>query len=376
MKVFSAFLIFCAFLFTNCQKNNTPVSEETETNVITKTPFENSQFKIERATINLPDGVVKIHFFDEINGICLASGFNDRGLALSGCSLYTTNDHGATWTLSYELGKLGNYIRGYGFEVIDNQSIIAFVGGTIAEAATPEFRQNLIIRSIDKGKTWTTTTIKNTQLRGMTLGADKVLYVVGDGTIDGMYSNNIPTFMSSDDAGLTWKRAPTPFFPNPSNIFFTPSKIFFQGNICDTRNLRLETNDKGVTWKTTQNTENVQSVSFIDKTGYYYSYVVNEMSFSIFKTTDGGDKWSNIRTFTNYLNEIKMLSSTTTLALGSSKGNLSAGFYYSSDAGKTWTDIAVLDNLEASQLITSSFYTPKNGYIVASKKVLYRISFK
>jgi BNR/Asp-box repeat len=374
MKILSAFLIFCALLFTNCKEAATPPEEVT--NIIKTAPFENNQFKIERATINLPDGVVKIHFFDESNGICLASGFNDRGLASSGCSLYTTHDRGATWTLSYELGKMGNYIRGYGFEVIDNQSIVAFVGGTIAEAATTEFRQNLIIRSTNKGKSWTTTTIKNTQLRGLTLGTDKVLYAVGDGTIDGMYSNNIPTFMSSDDAGLTWKRAPTPSFQHPSSIFFTPNKIFFQGNNCDTRNLRLETNDKGATWKNTENTENVQSVSFIDKTGYYYSYVVDQMSFSIFKTIDGGDKWSNIRTFKNYLNEIKMLSPTTTLALGSSKGNLSAGFYYSSDAGKTWTDIEILDNLEASQLITSSFYTSKNGYIAASKNVLYRITFK
>jgi hypothetical protein len=91
MKNITSILFFCVLLFSNCKEPNNTIEDDPK--LIRTTPFENSQFKIERASINLPEAVTKIHFFDENSGICLS----DSG------SIFNTTDRGVTWSLSYKL---------------------------------------------------------------------------------------------------------------------------------------------------------------------------------------------------------------------------------------------------------------------------------
>jgi hypothetical protein len=99
MKILSVFIVFCALVFTNCQKSNANADEADATNIKTA-PFENSQFRIERASTNLPEATTKIHFFDESNGICLTGGvfstFEVNNAHKAGGSIYTTNNGGLT----------------------------------------------------------------------------------------------------------------------------------------------------------------------------------------------------------------------------------------------------------------------------------------
>jgi photosystem II stability/assembly factor-like uncharacterized protein len=383
MKILSAFLIFSTLIFTNCSKSGPSISEETETNVITKAPFENNQFKMERASINLPQNAIKIHFFDETNGICLADGgmtplTPSIGFTATTAGIFTTNDRGLTWTLSFTLAKSNNFIRPMGFEVMDNKTVVAFIGGSRVTSTDDEIHTNILIRSADRGKTWTTTTIKNTYLCGLTRSTDNLLYALGQNGTDSLYTSQ-NTFLSSKDGGLTWDRSVIniPFSPI-GNIFSLGSKkLVILSDYCNLDNYRYNSADNGLNWQFNKGgIEYILGISYSDKIGYNLSNVNTKLIYNIYQTTDGGEKWMNIRTFTNQITEVKALSPTAAIILGREKGNNNAGFYYTSDAGKTWTDMTILDNLDSGQLIASSFYTPKDGYIVASKNVLYRISFK
>jgi photosystem II stability/assembly factor-like uncharacterized protein len=385
MKILSAFLIFCVLLFTNCKEATTPPEEVT--NIIKAAPFENSDFKIERATINLPEAVTKIHFFDEMNGICLTGGsiygagqsqIEHSPSMSAGGSIYTTNDRGLTWTLNYTFSKeTSNCLRPLGFEVLSNQTIVAFAGASVCPSTDDAVRTNLIIRSTDKGKNWSVETVRNTNLRGMVVSPDNVLYAIGQDKM-GTVINFMNTFLSSRDGGLTWDRSvlKIPFLPLGKLVALSSKKLYILSDYCNLDNFRYESPDKGANWQFTKGgTQYILGVSLNDKVSYYLGNTNGKNIFNIYQTTDNGDNWTNIRTVTSTTNEVKAISATSALILGKGSGNFPS-FSYTLDAGKTWKDMEILDNLDAGQMITSSFYTPKNGYIVASKKVLYKMTLK
>jgi photosystem II stability/assembly factor-like uncharacterized protein len=361
MKIFSAFLIFCALLFTNCKEAATPPEEVT--NIIKTAPFENSDFKLERASTNLPEGVTKIHFFDESNGVCLT----ENG------STYTTTDRGLTWILNYGFSKGVNCILQTSLEVVDNQTVIVLCAFSCAST-----RYNEIRRSADKGKTWATTQIKQTQLQNMTLGADKVLYVFGNYSSD-LFMSEKHTLLTSQDAGLTWRidTITTTFCPLSQINYLSNNNLIVNSNSKTFENREVLSTDKGKTWTTKENaTEFILGAWHGDKLSYYMSRDNAKGEFFVYQSTNGGANWAKVKTTNNITNDVKVLSATNALILGKGNSNSNAGFSYTFDAAKTWKDMNLLDNLDAGQLITSSFYTPKNGYIVATKKVLYKITLK
>jgi hypothetical protein len=367
MKIFSALLIFCALLFTNCKKNSTP--PEIATNVIKTAPFENSDFKLERVSINLPADVRKVHFFDELNGICMD---------LSG-KLFSTQDKGLTWAFTFDLVKLKNCSGSFGFEGFDGQTIVGFVGANDCSMTDPLSRTGLIFRSQNRGKTWSTDTIRNTQLRCMTLGGDKILYIAGE---DMSVSNQNSAFFSSKDGGTTWDRKTfaTNFSPLTNLIYLSAKQIQINGPIYpNSHNPYMESTDKGATWVFKHpgtGSEVTLGASQSDKMSYYLAFHSGTSRYSIYQNSEGNEGWTSVKSFKYAQNEVKCLSPTTALIMGKSGNGANAGLSYSVNAGKTWIEVETDTYLDAGQFITSSFYTPKNGYIVASKKVLYKIDFK
>jgi photosystem II stability/assembly factor-like uncharacterized protein len=381
MKISSVFLVFCALVFTNCQKFNANTDEADATNIKTA-PFENSQFKIERASTSLPEATTKIHFFDESNGICLTGGkiYNTMDVEnahTAGGSLYTTNNGGLTWTLSYLFSKASsNCLRPMGFEVMNDKTIVAFAGGSQCSSTDADVRTNVVIRSTDKGKTWTTNAITNTQLWAMSSGDDNT-YLVGRFSTNGeMHGAN--TILGSKDGGLSWKSTAlnSPLGRITKIMNLTPKKMMIRGGYFDATNLKLESTDNGVNWEKNTGNEFVLDVSHGEKMGLYLSTERENYQFTVYETHNSGDSWSTIRKTGNTTNEVKVLSATTALILGRSAGEETAGFSYTLDGGKTWTDKALFDNGNAGELIASSFYSPKSGYIVGAKNVLYKMTFK
>jgi photosystem II stability/assembly factor-like uncharacterized protein len=365
MKIISALLIFCALLFTNCKKDSAPVVDP---NLITKTPFENSDFKIERVNNTLPNSVSKIHFYDETSGICLTS----MG------EIYGTTDRGVTWQLKLDLINQSNCVSTIGFEVVDDQTIVAYKGIKGCTLTDKTSRTNVIFRTQNRGKTWTSDTILNTQLSNMALGTDKILYFVTQNYGVQDYKNY---FHSSKDAGLTWtkKELIAPFAPLTSVFYLLPTKIRVLGNVENSHNPYMQTADGGLTWEYVHlgtGSDRILRTSLGESVGYYLTYHNGTLLYNVFQTVDGGKTWSNIRSFKkNDYKEIKYVTPTTAMLLGVGT-NDSAGFSYTLDAGKTWTDMSLKDNVDTWELGASSFYDAKNGYIVGSRSVLFKITFK
>jgi photosystem II stability/assembly factor-like uncharacterized protein len=357
MKIFSALLIFCALFFSNCKKAEPTL--EVDQHLIKSAPFENSDFKLERASINLPSNTVKIHFFDQNNGICMTE---------SG-STYNTTDRGLTWVLNYEFSKGTGYILQKSLEVIDNQTVIvlcAFSGSSIST------RYNEIRRSTDRGMTWTTTQIKRTQLQNMTLGTDKVLYVFGNYSSDLFYSEK-HTLLTSQDAGLTWKMdtITTNFCPLSQIVFLSSNNLVVNSGVKTFENRQILSSDKGRTWATQEDaTEFIHGVWHGDKLSYYAAKDLVKGGSNVYQSTNSGANWTKINPTMTGFSHVKPLSATTAVIFGNSS------FSYTLDVGKTWKQMDILDNLDGGVLASSTFYDSKNGYIVAPKNVLYKMTFK
>jgi photosystem II stability/assembly factor-like uncharacterized protein len=215
MKIYSAILIFCALLFSNCKKAE-PSPEPTPVTVsfdplIRKTPYENSDFRLERVETDLPEGVAKIHFFDAKNAIYLS---------LKG-TFFTTSDGGLNWSQSKFFEKTPNYTPTFDFEVIDNQIVVGFFTESFTQNFTTSFT-NEIVRSTDRGKTWTSQMVKDTELKSIVFGTDNYLYVFGKYAND-VFTGSIThqTLLTSQDAGLTWKKSViNTWFAPVSNFYF------------------------------------------------------------------------------------------------------------------------------------------------------------
>jgi photosystem II stability/assembly factor-like uncharacterized protein len=382
MKILSAFLIFCAFAFINCQKTEA-TAENTDTRVIKTAPFENSQFNIERASVNLPEATTKIHFFDEFNGICLTGGSNYGVLPFAsthaaGGSIYITNDGGSSWTSSYTFSKASsNCARPLGFEVMSDNTIVAFASNSYCQSTDADVHKNVLTRSTDKGKTWTTKSMENTQLQAMAMGDNNILYAVGGvHSADNTCISN--TFLVSKDGGLTWNSTMlnTPFGTMSKLMAISPKKMLIGGSYLDETNPQLISTDNGLNWEKNTGGEFMMNVSHGEKMGLYLSHLKHQYTFTVSQTSNGGASWSTIRTSTSTTNEVKVISATTALILGRSDGEQNAGFAYTTDGGKTWSNKVLLDNGYTGELITSSFYSPRNGYIVGANKILYKMTFK
>jgi photosystem II stability/assembly factor-like uncharacterized protein len=365
MKISVAFLLICTLLFSNCTKNTPTPDVEVDPTLIKTTPFENADLKLERVGMNLPDFVTKIHFFDESNGVCLSSAG----------SLYSTTDRGVTWKVNLDLVKVANCLGSLGFHVIDDQTIVAFMGVKGCTSTDPLSRANLIFRTQNRGKTWTTDTIRDTQLRGMTLGTDKNLYFISE-------NNGIPDYKSyfhtSTDAGLTWNKKffITAFAPLANVIYLSSKQMRVVGPPTNLHNPYSQSTDNGLTWEYIHpgaGSDHISGVSLGDSARYYLTYHNGTTLYNVFQNIKGSDTWSNIRSLKNVCKEVKFVSPKMAIIWGNGNKLTNAGFSYTLDTGKTWTD---LNFEEDGQFITSTFYDAKNGYVVGSKNVLYKITMK
>ncbi len=358
MKVLAPTLILCVLLFTHCKSiDNTP--EIVDQNLIQKAPFENKDFRFERASTNLPDSISKIHFFDVYNGLCITQNG----------SIFISNDKGLTWTLSYR-----NVLR---FEIVNNQTIVAFAGGL--PYAISSDTSNNISRSTDKGKTWTSSQIiKTTALQDITRGVDQNLYTVGQDFI-GNANTGIVTILKSQDGGQNWTKLSRPNFFDPIKIVnMSPNKLVVMGYARTNEGTisQIISKDNGLTWEESKTYEYINSTSYSDKIGYYLGFNYGNNINNIYQTYNQGTTWIKIRTINNTVNQVIAVSPTIALILGRGDSNLNAGFSYTTNGGTSWTDMSLLDNLDSGQLINGSFYDAQNGYIVGSKKILYKLTWK
>jgi photosystem II stability/assembly factor-like uncharacterized protein len=123
-------------------------------------------------------------------------------------------------------------------------------------------------------------------------------------------------------------------------------------------------------------TEHIEGAWHGDKLGYYLTKTIGQSSFNIYQTTDNGDNWTKVKSTSVQSNLIVAPSSTTAIIFGKSKEDLKAGFSYTFDKGKTWTDRIMDDGWAISDFTSCSFYDEKNGYIVGRNWVLYKMTLK
>jgi photosystem II stability/assembly factor-like uncharacterized protein len=256
---------------------------------------------------------------------------------------------------------------------MNDQTIVAFAGTSMCHSTDPDVRTNSVIRSTDKGKSWAVNPTMNDLLTSMTLGDNNTLYIIGR-----IKNNHENTVFDSKDGGLSWNKSAikTPFGSFSKIMNIAPKKLLITGSYLDDTNPRLTSGDNGLNWEKNTGSDFMLGVSHGEKMGLYLSQQKQQYSFSVYETHNNGDSWTNIRTFSSTVNEVKVLSATTALILGRSAGEESASFSYTLDGGKTWTDKALLDNGIAGELIASSFFSSKSGYIVGAKNVLYKMTFK
>jgi len=142
---------------------------------------------------------------------------------------------------------------------------------------------------------------------------------------------------------------------NGSYIISPERTIFTYGGTTDTTLSIIKSTDKGKTWENVQVDKEhkiiysgrLKFISFVsEKVGYIVvttERVMNTEAKSVFKTIDGGESWTEIKSETN-INEHKLYQAaflSEDLGFMSMVCNESPELYRTEDGGKTWSVIGI-----------------------------------
>ena len=195
-----------------------------------------------------------------------------------------------------------------------------------------------IYKSTDRGNTWSKLAIMN--------GGVKCLSINRKNPTD-LYAGTYGQFSKSTDGGFTWTTVyvSMTFFSDLSPDSLNPNIIHAAGyayNYTFGRYLMayLKSTDKGATWstKTPANTEGYGYALCVDPKnpkvlflgGYSYD---GEMAAKLYKTTDGGDSWSDVTgPLTNSVYDL-IMDSTSVKRVFALTGYC---VYRSTDMGSSW----------------------------------------
>ena len=227
-----------------------------------------------------------IVFFDSLNGWLGNVGPGEFG-ATDSIPLYNTTDGGYTWTGLQTFQ--GIYPKGVcGMQKV-NDSVIVAVGRIRGPA--------VFLKTTNRGKTWLAKELNN-----LVAGLVDVYFWTPDsgiavGLTNVLHDSSSAVIIETTDGGNTWKINYTTSRKGEHcwKISF-PSKNV--GYVALQRNSKtpiyfLKTTDRGKTWSDklfSSTSYFVQGIGFINDTVGWYG---GSSSLSTYKTTNGGNTWSN-----------------------------------------------------------------------------------
>ncbi len=193
---------------------------------------------------------------------------------------------------------------------------------------------------------------------------DSIGYAVGNGG----------TILKTANAGTSWSLLTT----NTTQTFLTvfptsKDTVFAAGN----GGLVLKSVDGGLNWNTlnTGTTDDFFSIYFVSsQIGYaaagklIFNGSSNNFSIgAIYKTINGGNSWSEIKTSDKPYRCIYFINS----QVGFASGDSLNGITKTMDGGQTWQD-AILPNVETKSILSLQFVNANLGYAVGTSGVLYK----
>jgi len=178
-----------------------------------------------------------------------------------------------------------------------------------------------IYRTVDAGVTWDTVWSKTQlgfqfgEIKQLTFPTSQIGYAIGIGLYQNWPFNKF--LLKSNDAGLTWE--PIKTFQDPlASIYFLNQDTGFIGTEGDiSSSIILKTTDGGYTWDETQVDQFSNSVNSIHFTSNMTGFAagsppafIDQTSFFISKTIDGGETWEIFDTIGIPLHSIYFINDT------------------------------------------------------------------
>ena len=213
--------------------------------------------------------------------------------------------------------------------------------GYISGVSANELVSGIIAKTLDGGMTWKilhvyVDTTPSTVIRS--------IYALSPDTVYATYScNNLNSGVcKSVDGGSTWKNLGNLGIPAVAygNVYFKNSQIGF---VCR-GNTILKTVDGGKNWVTKFHQSGFGGISQLSFTsaeiGYACEGFVNDYGSSgmLLKTTDGGNTWNVLPSFTEYITCLKFVNDKTGYAF-----TFENNIYKTMDGGQNWTLLKILD---------------------------------
>ena len=308
---------------------------------------------------NFPNASTYPGYIDAVNqNVAWATGRDGSGGAADYRVYSRTIDAGGTWE-SKELAY------GTAFSMIDGVSQdIAYI------AAYGSGAGNSILRTTDGGDTW------EVVLSGA--GGASFFNVVhffneNEGFVQGDPEGGEYELYTTTDGGDTWTRVDGADIPDPEssgeygivglydamgdNIWYTTNNGYV-----------YRSTDKGVTWTkhqiiNTANTTNIDIAFASDGLTGLANVYEDGQPYSKFKTTDGGQSWTELTPSGNFYDAgISFVPGTTEtfVSVGSDYQAPFMGISYSTDGGETWQEYA--DYYKNYQALTVDMVSVDKGY--------------
>jgi photosystem II stability/assembly factor-like uncharacterized protein len=301
--------------------------------------------------------IQNVYFKDAMNGIAVGNNGFDEFFT------YSTKDGGETWTPavgSYGAGLLS--VSGVG------NSLFAIGSGSH------------IFTSSDFGTSWDITKFKSlSKIADITFVGSK-----------GYAINTNGDFFSYNSSDKSWTFLSTTGFWDAGAIKFIDENTGFA--LKENRHI-LKTVDGGLSWKTVlapaaYNTfSKVGGLYFVNsKVGYAYQSIGAYATYSVYKTTDGGDNWAEV--YNNKLGggygiaNLTFFDELNGVITGPKYANASKvkvlWLKYTQDGGTTWTDANITG--VPAKLTTGAAYDvariDENSAVIAGSKFLLKTSDK
>ena len=240
----------------------------------------------------------RLQFFNPKEGI--ATGYDDAGAVF----LFTTTDGGENWT-SIKLDSQA-YLMNMNF--VDLKTFYALTMGENSRS---------VVRSDDGGKTWKEVMIDTSpegQLYDLFFLDKNNGWVSGINLLPGATKNNgmVAFLKNTTDGGLTWSE-----------------------NWLD---------DQGYP----------STIQFLDKDHGWYTSILNDTSYVLWRTTNGGKTWdkSFLAGTQDIIEEIQFRDPMNGWMLKAYGAPMSPSFVYrTKDGGKTWSEFGTVNKIEKLQFI-------------------------
>jgi photosystem II stability/assembly factor-like uncharacterized protein len=271
------------------------------------------------------------------------------GYALSGATLYKTEDKGSNWT---SLGQVRPNINTVAMDFVTD-SVGFLIGGGNSGTSAPV---NTIFKTINGGVTWTATSGLGNYLPEDLYSIDFIDQ--NTGFASGGYNYN--GVFKTVNGGQSWQKIATYSF---SQVQFINTQT---GYARDTRNIInkiYKTTDGGSSWTTKfEIEEDINSFHFIDEnTGF----IVGDYSL-IYKTTDGGTTWKKLALPYGFYNKIKFCTGNIGYVIDEN-GRL----YQTMDGGLSWKSIYYLPGISSVELREKDIYISGSGGKILKNNIIY-----